>query len=219
MQIDSPVLIKTDLKKAFEEGARTHKPVILELGCGPKKGSNKDQIHLGADILDLPGVDIVADLNKGLGFLPDSSIDEVHASSFFAHLEHFELLMKEIVRVLKPNGVCRAYVPHFANPYFYSDYTHRRFFGLYTFYYFVDSKEQLHRKVPTFYGPTRIHIDSIEYVFKSPFRIRAIIKRIWGKIFNSSRWMKEFYEENLCQIIPCYALQVVFRPDKSGKPH
>jgi len=216
--MNAPALIKIDLSATLEKSARTGMPVILELGCGPKKGTDETAIHLGADILDLPGVDIVADLNQGLSFLPDASIDEVHASSFFAHLDQFELLMREIVRVLKPNGLCRAYVPHFSNPYYYSDYTHRRFFGLYTFFYFVDSKRQLRRKVPTFYGPTRIHIDSIKYVFKSPFRLRKIWKRFWGALFNSSSWMQEFYEENLCHMIPCYALEVVFRPDTSTKP-
>ncbi|MEO5668338.1 MAG: methyltransferase domain-containing protein [Bdellovibrionota bacterium] len=205
-------LLKIDLPSVFERSARTREPIILELGCGPKKEPKVGEIHIGADILDLPGVDIVADLNKGLSFLPDACVDEVHSKSFFAHLDDFELVMKEIVRVLKPGGCCRAFMPHFSNPFFYSDYTHKRFFGLYTFYYFVDKKKQLRRQVPSFYGTTRIEVTSINYVFDTPFFERRPWKKFWGLIFNSSTWMKEFYEENLCYIIPCYALRVVFRP-------
>src|SRR6185312_2948084 len=37
--------------------------------------------------------------------------------------------------VLEPGGEFRAVVPHFSNLHFYSDPTHRTFFGLYTFSY------------------------------------------------------------------------------------
>ena len=48
--------------------------------------------------------------------------------------------MREITRVLKKNGKANIFVPHFSNPYYYSDYTHKRFLGLYTFYYFVETE-------------------------------------------------------------------------------
>jgi ubiquinone/menaquinone biosynthesis C-methylase UbiE len=202
---DAPI-IRIDLEKTLSSG----RPVVLELGCGqaPHPG------RIGIDHLDMASVEIVADLEKGLPFFPDSSVDEIHARSFFEHLENFEGVMREIVRVLKPGGTCTLFVPHFSNPYYYSDYTHRRFFGLYTLYYFVEKPKQLRRKVPDFYTDIRIEIVSIRLKFSTPFRGRQIFKKIWGAIFNSSRWMQEYYEENLCWKIPCYGLKVVFRPQK-----
>ena len=127
-------LIKIDLDEAL-----SNKPVILELGCGRDKRPGA----IGVDRMNLPGVDIVADLEDGLDFIPDSSVDEIYARSFLEHVQNFEKLMSEIVRVLKKSGKVFAYVPHFSSPYYYSDPTHKRFFGLYSFYYFVDPRYQL----------------------------------------------------------------------------
>ena len=105
--------------------------IALDIGCGPAKKEG----FLGIDKLELPGVDYVADLESGLGFLPDNSVDEIYTSNFIEHIDNLELFMKECHRALKPGAEIRIYVPHFSNPWFYSDYTHKRFFGLYTFLY------------------------------------------------------------------------------------
>jgi SAM-dependent methyltransferase len=201
-------LVKIDLDQVLKGPG----PVVLELGCGKAPQSGR----IGIDMIDLPGVDIVADLERGFPYLPDASVDEIHARSLLEHLENFELVMREIVRVLKPGGTCHVFVPHFSNPYYYSDYTHKRFFGLYTFYYFVDEKTQLKRTVPNYYTDIRIKILKQRLKFSTPFRGRQIFKKVWGGLFNSSRWMQEYYEENLCWKIPCYGVQVVFTPDKGS---
>jgi len=197
-------LIKIDLNRVLG-----NKPMILELGCG----RNKRPGAVGIDKIDLPGVDIVADLEDGLGFIPDNCVDEIYALSCFEHIQNFEKLMSEIVRVLKKGGRTIVYVPHFSCPYYYSDPTHVRFFGLYSFYYFVEEKYQLKRKVPDYYFETRIRIISQRLVFDSPFLFRRIIKRLIGAIFNLNRYLQEYYEENLCYVFPCYGIEVVFTKD------
>ena len=117
-------LIKIDLDKTLKSDA----PVIIDLGCGPKKKHGR----IGIDKLNLPTVDIVADLENGLPFLPDNSVDQIHSSEVFGCIENFENLMREVVRVLKKDGTSYVFVPHFSNPHYYSDYEHKRFFGLYT---------------------------------------------------------------------------------------
>jgi SAM-dependent methyltransferase len=199
-------VIKVDLEAVIREGG----PVILELGCGPNKQSGR----IGIDRLDLPGVDIVADLEKGLPFIPDASVDEIHSKSFLEHVDDFEFLMTEIIRVLKKDGLKHLFVPHFSNPYFYSDFTHKRFFGLYTFHYFAKPENQMRRKVPDFYNVPKIRVVSQRLVFRSPFRVRNKVKRVLERIFNCHPYMQEFYEENLCHIFPCYGIQVVLTPDK-----
>jgi predicted SAM-dependent methyltransferase len=204
--ISSTFKLKIDLEQVLASG----QPVIVELGCGTEKAAGR----IGIDHLDLPGVDIVADLNQGLPFLPDNSVDEIHSSSLLEHLADLELTLREIVRVLKPGGRSRAFVPHFSNPYFYSDYTHNKFFGLYTFYYFVDAKHQrFTRKVPSFYTDIRLQVFSIQYVFLSPFTGRNRLKTAFGRVINSYRYLQEFYEENLCYLVPCYGMVIEF-----GKP-
>ena len=94
-------------------------------------------------------------------------VKEMGFSGQIEHLANFELLMSDIVRILKKDGFCNVFVPHFSNPYYFSDYSHIRTFGLYTFFYFVREEDQLGRKVPTFYNDIRIDIKSVKLVFRS----------------------------------------------------
>jgi hypothetical protein len=119
-------------------------------------------------------------------------------------------MMCEMVRVLKKGGKVIVEVPHFSNPYYYSDPTHKRFFGFYSFYYFVESKNQLRRTVPDYYFPVKIRILSQKIIFDSPFLLGKIVKRLWQIIFNLGSIVQEFYEENLCYIFPCSSIEVVF---------
>ena len=74
-------LFRVDLKKVINSGER----VTIDLGCGPKKKPGR----IGIDKADLPNVDVVADLEKGLAFLPDSSVDDIHCRSLLAHIVNF----------------------------------------------------------------------------------------------------------------------------------
>lgn len=199
-------LIKINLNEIIDSG----RPMIVELGCGPH--SKPGRINI--DKIDLPGVDIVTDIEDGLRFLPDSSVDELYCSNVMEHINNFEQLLVEIVRVLKSSGKAYIFVPHFSNPYYYSDYTHKRFFGLYSFYYFVEEKYQLKRKVPDFYTNTRIRILSLKLCFRSPFYISRKLKRIFGWLVNAHRSLMEYYEQHLCYIIPCDGIEVIFSPVK-----
>lgn len=199
-------VIKIDLDKAI----KGPDPVIVELGCGDKKKFG----GIGIDRVDLPDIDIVADIENGLPFLPDNSVDCIHCRSVFEHIKNFESLMREIVRVLKKDGEAHVFVPHFSNPHYYSDFTHIRFFGLYSFYYFVDRDDQLKRRVPEFYTDIRINILSQKLKFRSSFALVTPFKKLFGRLINIHPRVQEYYEENLCYIFPCHGIEVVFTPAK-----
>jgi ubiquinone/menaquinone biosynthesis C-methylase UbiE len=185
--------------------------VVLDLGCGDRPHPGR----IGIDRLSLPGVDIVADLEEGLHFLPENSIDSIYSKSFLEHIENLDNLMREIWRVLKPNGTKHLFVPHFSNPYFYSDYTHKHFFGLYSFEYFSKNQKHFHRKVPSFYhADINFNTEMVILKFTSPWRLRNLIKRGCEKIFNFKPGWQEFYEENLCYVFPCYGIQATLRAIK-----
>ena len=176
--------------------------VVLELGCGPAK---RIENAITVDMLDIEGVDIVCDLDNGLPFLADNSIDEIHSFHFLEHVKDINFMMAEIYRVLKIGGKHSGTVPYFGNPYFYSDPTHKSTFGLYTFSYF-SKIPYFKRRVPTFYNNVNFKINDIRILFRSNFFIRRNIKRIFQMIFNSSRYMKELYEEMFCYMIPGYEI-------------
>lgn len=170
-------------------------PIILELGAGTRRRPGR--IHI--DAIDLPETDIVTDLENGFPFLPDNSVDEIHATSFLEHIRNLEFLMSEIYRVLKPGGRLYAFTPHFSNHLFYSDYTHTRPFGLYSYSYFSKSHHPFHRKVPKFYNSCNFRISKIKLIFRS---------RLLTWFFNLRFRLMELYESHLTFILPCYGLDV-----------
>lgn len=175
---------------------------IIELGPGDKK---YDKNSIGIDICEKDSVDYIADLRNGLVFLGKNSIDVIYAFHFLEHVDDLEFFLTEVYRVLKPGGSLIASVPHFSNPYFYSDYTHKSFWGLYTICYF--SKQQLFkREIPKYYNSLDFSIEYIKLNFRSPFRIRNKIKQIFQYIFNINRYMQELYEENFVYLVPCYEI-------------
>lgn len=200
-------------EKLFRELIFQREKVLIELGCGPNKRS-KDAI--GIDMLGLPGVDIVHNLEEGLDFIPDNSVDEISSYHLLEHVVSFENLMRHIHRILKKDGVHKATVPHFSNPHYYSDYTHKRFFGLYTFDYFCPhAKQKLNRKVPDFYNDFHFQVTLRKYTFKTNLSPRNIINiLIANPLFNSSDYMKEFYEDKFCFILPSKELYYEMKPIK-----
>jgi predicted SAM-dependent methyltransferase len=189
---------------------RQGQPVRIELGCGPSKLPG----YIGIDSLPLDGVDHVANLEEGLAFLPDNSVDEMTSSHFLEHIENFEGLMREIHRVLKPTGIKRITVPHFSNPWYYSDHTHKKFFGLYTFDYFA-KETTMARKVPRFYHDFHFVVVKRKIVFKSPHTtLRNLRKQVYNRLFNVNSYMQEYYEECLCYRFPCQEMQYILQPIK-----
>lgn len=184
-------------------------PVILELGCGCRKRVNNS---IGIDIIDYKCVDLVGDVCDVLREIPVGTVDRIYSHHFLEHVHNLELLLHEVARVMRIGGQLEVVVPHFANPYFYSDPTHRNHFGLYTFSYLAYDP-LLKRKVPNYNKAAAFQLCDVDLVFKSspPFYIRYGIKWLLGKMFNCCRYMQEFYEENLCYVFPCYEIRYVLK--------
>ena len=190
-------------------------PVVLDLGCGARKRAGA----IGIDRLQCDDVDIVGDVTEVLKSFPNESIDEIVSNHFVEHVENFEELLEEMFRVLRRGGGISVVAPHFSNPYYYSDYTHRRFFGLYSFCYTAQYDSRiLKRRVPQYRKFQGLILVSVNLVFKTsrPFYLRYLLERFAGLVFNSNRMMKELYERAFCYWWPCYELHYVLRKEASA---
>lgn len=195
--------LKTDL-----EG---HVPVKLDLGCGqsPRQG------FYAVDLLEMPGVDVVADLNRPLSLLPDNSCEHLYSRHCLEHVQDFLPLMREIHRVVKPGGKIEIIVPHFSNVYGHSDPTHVRLFGLFSMYYFVRHAEQPSiRQVPEFYSDTRFHIRSIRIDFYRISWLDRIVAPILTRLVNMSFVTQNFYERRLANLFHAWEIKYVMEPEK-----
>lgn len=179
--------------------------ITLELGCGHRKRHSE---AIGIDKQDYPGVDIIGDAYDVLRRFPAASISAVYSYHFFEHQENIESYMTELNRILIAGAPLLVVTPHFSNPYYYSDPTHRTPFGLYSFSYFCKN-ELFRRQVPRYHSGYHFKLKNVELIFKSspPFYFRWGIKKFFQFIFNLNRYMMELYEENFCYLMPCYEIR------------
>ncbi len=196
---------KSGVLQRLRDGAK----LKLELGCGPRK---LEAEAIGIDALDFDGVDLVGDIYDALAAMPDASIAGVHTSHFLEHLSDLPRLLAELGRVMVPGAPLTAIVPHFSNPFYHSDPTHRTPFGLYTMAYFC--RQNLFRRgVPRYGFDAPFTIESVDLHFKSypPRYLRHAFKRLVGLLVNASMYTKELYEENFCWLVPCYEVRYELR--------
>ena len=187
----------------------TRQRVVLELGCGNRKSVDE---AICIDVLDYDCVDLVGDVYEVLAALPDGVADSIVSSHFVEHVADVSLLLDELARVLKAGGKLAITVPHFSNPYYYSDITHRTAFGLYSMSYFA-LDHRLARKVPTYKRDVAFELASVHLGFKSspPFFLRHALKKLIGVFVNLNGYTRELYEEWFCYWFPCYEVHYELR--------
>jgi ubiquinone/menaquinone biosynthesis C-methylase UbiE len=180
----------------------------IDLGCGKDRKSGVWGVDVRFDVRP----DVVADLERGLPF-KDNSIHYVYANHVLEHTQNLEGVMSEIHRILRPDGCLRLFVPHFSNPFGYSDYTHRRFFGSFSFSYFVPwDRQNRWRQVPNYAltFPFRLTYERLR--FYSPLRLALPFVFLLELLVNSSTFARILYEYHFCYWFPIYGIKVELRP-------
>lgn len=178
----------------------------LTMGSG---GTREIPGNITTDLLDHENVDICGDIFEVLASLQDNTISSFYSSHFIEHIPNLESFLNEIVRVSRHGAKIQFIAPHFSNAFFYSDVTHCKFFGLYTFCYLAEDQSGLTRKVPKYAIINNFILMDVHLGFKSyrPFIFRHAIRRIFGHIVNLNKYLLEFYEESCTGFISCYEIK------------
>lgn len=200
-------LINPNVRRCIDQG----EGLRLNLGCGLRQREG----FFGLDHAALPTTDIVADLNEPFSELPDQSVSEVYSRHTLEHVRELLPLMAEIHRVCRPDARIEILVPHFSNPFFYSDPTHVRHFGLYTFFYFADEDDQPSRKVPSFYSTERFQVESVQIELMRRGRVRGPVSFALEWWINRGINHLDWYERSACWMFPAESIQYVLRPKKT----
>lgn len=190
-----------------EIASRAGKKVIVEIGCGAQK-EHEDSIAI--DLIEYRNVELVGAVDEVLPLFPSESVDEIYSRHFLEHVENPQAILCLAAQALRPGGRLEITVPHFSNPYFWSDPTHRRPFGLYSFCYFAESA-LFRRSVPKYAIIRDLRLVDVQLGFRSvrPFYLRHVLRRIFGGVVNMSRFAQEFYEDALSNLISCYEVTAV----------
>jgi len=206
MQIVNPA-VASDLE--------ARRPLRIDIGSGPRPRPG----FYGLDREAAEGVDIVADLNQPLDLLPDNCAEHVFSSHSLEHIDDLLLAVREIHRIVRPGGLVEIIAPHFSNPYYYSDPTHVRFFGLYTMSYFVDVEKQPGaRKVPAFPGAPRFEMEAVTLAFYRFNLFDRLFVPLLRYLVNRTPGAQHFYELRLAWIFPAAEVRYKLRPDKQNAP-
>lgn len=97
----------------------------LNIGCGKKIDPN----YINLDMVKMPGVDVVHDLEIFPYPFADDSLEEIKAIDVLEHVNNIIGIMDELWRILQPGGKLFIRGPHAAYPLqAWRDPTHRRLF-------------------------------------------------------------------------------------------
>ena len=119
-----------------KENIFTRDEKVLHIGPGKKALTGATTI----DIIDLPGVDIVHDLDTLPWPFQDNTFDVIFAHSVFEHLDKQVAVMEEMWRILKHGGRIVITVPYFRCPDAFTDSTHKHFFTTRSMDYYIQGK-------------------------------------------------------------------------------
>ncbi len=109
---------------------------ILDVGCG----KNKYEGAIGLDNNPKTSADIIHDLGKFPYPFPDNEFDMIVSRHVIEHVPDVMSFVSELYRITRPGGVIKIVTPHYTNPDWANDPTHRNHFNSYSFNAFTDKR-------------------------------------------------------------------------------
>lgn len=110
---------------------------ILDVGCG----WNKTPGSIGMDANPKTHADVIHDLGSIPYPFPDSEFDEIICRHVAEHVPDVMSFIAELHRVTKPGGRITITTPHYSNPDWPTDPTHRNHFNSYSFNCFIEDRQ------------------------------------------------------------------------------
>lgn len=145
---------------------------VLDVGCGTTKFKGA----LGVDCIQLPGVDVVANLNMTPWPFEDNSFDRVIFKHSISHFDDIVKTMEELHRICRPGATVDIIAPHFSSDNFFTDPTHKVSLGYRSMNYFcVDVPDWKYKYSKADFVLRHKHIGFSEY--KIDFNLFEYSKR------------------------------------------
>ena len=175
-----------------KEAAVTAKK-ILDVGCG----WNKTPGAVGMDSNPKTHADVIHDLGAIPYPFADNEFDEIVCRHVIEHVPDVMALVSELHRITRPAGRIMIVTPHYSNPDWPTDPTHRNHFNSYSLNCFIDD-----RQLFPFYTDVRL----------KPQRIYVSLANLWRALgleflvnldqrWPSWRFTRKFWEFYLNSII------------------
>jgi SAM-dependent methyltransferase len=170
---------------------------ILDIGCGTRKTPDA----IGMDLDPNSGADIVWDLDDLPYPFPDDTFEMILGIHVMEHVRNPLRIMAELHRITRPDGIVRLVVPHWTNPDWATDLTHRNCLNSYSFRNLTDARAPFPFSAEVQYRQrmTRVTLLNLwrwlglEWLINLDHRYRALrfIRQFWEHYLNAIARGKE----------------------------
>jgi SAM-dependent methyltransferase len=165
---------------------------ILDVGCG----SNKYPGAIGLDNNPRTAADVIHDLGAVPYPFAENEFDEIISRHVVEHVPDVMAFVTELYRISKPGGRIKLVTPHYTNPDWANDPTHRNHLNSYSFNVFMPD-----RRVFDFYSQVNLR----------PVRTYVSLQNLWRALgieflvnldqkIAGARFLRKFWEHYLSYI-------------------
>lgn len=166
---------------------------VLDIGCG----TNKILGAIGMDINPRTAADVIHDLDDLPYPFDDAQFNEIIGRHVIEHVRDPMAVMSELHRITQPGGVIKLLAPHWTNPDFATDLTHRNHLNSYSFRHLIEGRELF-----PFYTNVRFRQRQVNVTVLNlwrPFGFEFFINL--DNRFPQMRFLRKFWEQYLNAIV------------------
>ncbi len=192
--MNAPVMTANPSSRASDRHGTGRK--ILDVGCG----RNMQPGAIGLDSNARTDADVIHDLGSLPYPFADDEFDEVIGNHVIEHVPDVMAFVSELYRITRPGGRIRILTPHYSNPDWPNDPTHRNHLNSYSFNYFVEDPRR--RNFPYYTDvqlkPLRTHVSLLNLWRALGLQFIVNLDQRWpGLRFTRKFW--EFYLSSICR--------------------
>lgn len=166
---------------------------ILDVGCG----ANKTEGAIGLDNNPRTGADVIHDLGDLPYPFADDEFDLVVSNHVVEHVPDVMAFIGELHRVTRNGGTIKLLTPHYTNPDWPNDPTHRNHINSYTFNTFMPGRQVFDFYTDIQLMPVRCHVSLLKLWKVLGVQFLVNLDQTWP----SMRFTRKFWEHYLSNLM------------------
>lgn len=175
---------------------------ILDVGCG----KNKTEGAVGLDNNPRTAADVIHDLGEIPYPFPDDEFDLVVSNHVVEHVPDVIAFITELHRVTRHGGRIKLLTPHYTNPDWPNDPTHRNLINSYTFNTFLPGRQVFDFYTEVELKPVRVYVSLLNLWKALGLEFLVNLDQRNYKL----RFIRKFWEQYLSFIVRGKELQFEF---------
>jgi SAM-dependent methyltransferase len=180
---------------------------VLDVGCG----WNKTPGAIGIDANPKTHADVIHDLGSIPYPFPDNDFDDIVCRHVAEHVPDVMSFIAELHRITKPGGRITITTPHYSNPDWATDPTHRNHFNSYSFNCFIEDRQLFPFYTEVKLQPVRTYVSLANLWRAVGLELLVNLDQRWPGL----RFTRKFWEFYLCTVFRGKELKFEFEVVKT----